>query len=97
MPLNVWNKRWKTKNRIIYRNIWFQIPIKLCCPESPFDSPFEKSNCISKLVLCQRGTSAEQSRFADCIKGNIEARPPLIALHELKSYTLILKGEQKGD
>jgi hypothetical protein len=54
---------------------------KYCVILNPPESPFEKNNCISKLVLCQRGTSLERSWLVGK-KGNIEASPTLIAKHE---------------
>jgi hypothetical protein len=39
---------------------------------------------ISNLVLWQRGTSLEHKWLTGWKKGNIEARPPLIAKHLLK-------------
>jgi len=57
---------------------------------NPPESPFENNNCIPKKSGFQRGTSPEQSWITGWKNGNIEARPPLIAKHELE-ICIVLK------
>ncbi len=62
---------------------WFPV-IKNFSFGIPLNPPLKTITVFQKKSGVQRGTSPEQSWITGCNKSNIEARPPLIAIHELK-------------